>query len=55
MLIAILMCWAIWTARDDLIFKNILTTVNAAKETFFKELKLLTARGKTKDSGIFGL
>jgi hypothetical protein len=42
LLLAILMCWTIWTVRDDLTFKNKLATVNAATETFLEELNLLT-------------
>jgi hypothetical protein len=37
MLVVILMSWAIWTTRNDLIFKNQQASVSAAKETF-KEL-----------------
>jgi hypothetical protein len=55
MMVAILMCWAIWTVRNDLIFKNLKPQIQAAKEIFRKELKLLNLRAKARVSLIFDL
>jgi hypothetical protein len=41
------MSWAIWTAR------NVLISVNIIKETFTKEIKLLTFRTKYSITDIF--
>jgi hypothetical protein len=50
MILAILLCGAIWMARNDCIFKNMPPSINAVKEVFLKELKLLTVRAITKDA-----
>jgi hypothetical protein len=42
----ILMCWAIWTSRNKLIFEGIQPSPVLAKETFQKELLLLKHRVK---------
>jgi len=55
MMVAILMCWAIWTVRNDLICKNLQPEIQAAKEIFRKELKLLNPRAKARVSLIFDL
>ena len=55
MMVTILMCWAIWTVRNDFIFKNVQPSVQAAKETFKKELSLLSLRAKAKVSVTFNL
>ena len=54
-LVAILMSWAIWTARNDLIFNNIQPSVNNVKVTFTKEIKLLIFGIKSSISDIFDL
>jgi hypothetical protein len=43
-----LMCWAIWIARNDVIFKGKPTNPTAVKAHFAKELKILSLRAKTK-------
>ena len=43
MAIAILMCWSIWSVRNNFIFKGIQPNTNAVKEIFQKELKVLWA------------
>jgi len=55
MMVAILMCWAVWTVRNGFIFKNVQPSVQAAKETFKKELSLLSLRAKAKVSVTFDL
>ena len=55
MMVAILMCWAIWSVRNDFIFRNIQPNVQTAKEIFRKEIALLSLRAKTKDSITFDL
>jgi len=49
------MSWAIWTARNDLIFNDIQPSVNNVKETFTKEIKLLIFGIKSSISDIFDL
>jgi hypothetical protein len=44
----ILICWAIWSVRNDFIFNNEQLDIQAAKRTFKKELSLLNLRAKTK-------
>jgi len=53
MISAILMSWAIWTIRNDFIFKNLQPEVEKAKEVFKKEIQLLSLRAKAKDSILF--
>jgi len=55
MMLVILMCWAIWTARNDWIFKGIPPDVTRAKAVFALELKILTLRVKTKHTVEFDL
>jgi hypothetical protein len=50
---AILMSWAIWTVRNDFIFKNFQPEVEKAKEIFKKETHILSLRAKAKDSILF--
>lgn len=37
----ILLCWAIWTARNDLIFKGVSLNLHGCRRVFFSELLLL--------------
>jgi len=53
MISAILMSWAIWTVRNDFIFKNFQPEVEKAKEIFKKETHILSLRAKAKDSILF--
>ena len=46
MVAIILMCWSIWTARNDFIFKGLQPDVQDYKRNFFKELKLVLLRVK---------
>jgi hypothetical protein len=46
MMVVILMCWVIWTTRNDLIFKGIPLDLTRAKAIFAKELKILSMRAK---------
>jgi hypothetical protein len=50
MILAILICGAIRMARNDCIVKNMPPSINAVKEVFLKELKLLIVRARTKDA-----
>jgi hypothetical protein len=42
----VLLCWAIWSARNELIFRGIRLDLMGIKRVFFKELKLLQYRVK---------
>jgi hypothetical protein len=42
----ILLCWTIWTARNDLIFRGLRRNREDCKELLFKELNLLQHRLK---------
>jgi len=53
MILVILLCWAIWTARNDHIFKNIPASVTAVRKVVLSELNLLTVRARSKDSRLF--
>lgn len=55
MISGIMMSCAIWTFRNDFIFKNIQPDVRRVKEVFKKEIQLLFLRAKSKDSLIFDL
>jgi hypothetical protein len=49
------MCWAIWSVRNDLIFKGGPPEPMMAKEIFQKEIKILALRVKVKLSVTFDL
>lgn len=55
MIVAILMCWCIWLARNDLIFKGIPKNLGSVKAAFSKEVKILTLRAKAKFASTFDL
>ena len=55
MILAIIMSWAIWPVRNDLIFKGIPATPARAKAIFDKEVKILSVRVKAKFSASFDL
>lgn len=42
----VLMCWTIWSARNDLIFKGISLILANCRNIFFRELMLLQHRVK---------
>jgi len=44
--IIILMCWVIWNARNDLIFRQINPLILNSKEDFRREIGLLKYRVK---------
>jgi hypothetical protein len=46
--IIVSMCWAIWTARNDAIFRGQQHSIGAAKLVFRKELALVNLRAKNK-------
>lgn len=48
MSVIILLCWAIWTTRNDLIFEGLQPTLQGCCSTIVKELKLLLHRVKSK-------
>jgi hypothetical protein len=48
MSLIILLCWAIWTTRNGLIFEELKPTVLVCRFTFKKELDLLQHRVKLK-------
>jgi len=50
MLAIILLCWAIWTSRNDLIFKGIQPSLQVCKGTFLREIKLLSNRVNSRKS-----
>jgi len=49
----ILLCWTIWTARNDLIFKGIRMNLMDYRRAFFKELRLLQRRVKARQEDQF--
>ena len=51
----ILLCWSIWTVRNDLIFKGAYPSVARVKEIYKKEMKILSLRAKAKFSQTFDL
>lgn len=55
MIVAILMCWCIWTARNDLIFNGRSQSPEVVKANFQKELKILTLRAKARFVTTFDL
>jgi hypothetical protein len=50
MLAVILMCWTIWTSRNDLIFKGIPPEIGTARGFFLNEILLLVHRVKSRNS-----
>ena len=48
MSLIILLCWTIWTARNELIFQGIQPSLGQCRATFKKELALLMHRVKAK-------
>lgn len=52
-LVVIVMCWAIWSIRNDWIFKGIPPDIQRVKHIFLKEIKILALRIKVKLSGTF--
>ena len=46
--IIVAMIWAIWTARNDLIFRNLQQSVDSCKGTLRKELALVKLRARSK-------
>jgi hypothetical protein len=55
MILVILLCWAIWIARNDVIFKTLPASVDAAIDLLLSELNLLTVRARSKDTSAFDL
>jgi len=49
----ILLCWSIWTARNELIFKGIRMDLSRSRCVFFRELKLLQYRVKAGQEETF--
>lgn len=49
----ILLCWTIWTARNDLIFKGIKMNMLDSRRVFFKELRLLKYGVKSRQADQF--
>jgi hypothetical protein len=55
LMVTILVCWAIWCARNDFIFKNKQPTTDAVKALFQKELRILSLRSRSKLAHTFDL
>jgi hypothetical protein len=53
--IIILMCWTIWKARNDMIFRQIGPNLNASKRFFKEELQFLSLRLKRRHLPLFNL
>jgi hypothetical protein len=53
MVMAILMSWSIWTARNNLIFRGIQQNPDSVKANFDKELKITALRAKTRFAAAF--
>jgi len=51
--LAIIMCWAIWTIRNECIFQGISPLVTRVKEVFDKECRILSLRLKAKFTAAF--
>jgi hypothetical protein len=49
----ILLCWAIWSARNDLIFKGVQPSLPACKATFLGALQLLNNRVNSRRAQAF--
>jgi hypothetical protein len=52
---AVMMCWSIWTVRNDLIFNGIQPRVESVQEIFRKEMKILSLRVKARFTNTFDL
>lgn len=50
MKIIIIMCWTIWKARNDLIFRQVSPSLPLAKQNFLDEARLLLLRAKNSYS-----
>jgi hypothetical protein len=55
LMVAILMCWAVWNAWNDFIFKNKQPSTFAVKALFQKELRILSLRARSRLSHTFDL
>ena len=55
LMMAVLMCWSIWTARKDLVFKGVPPSSSMVKAMFTKEMKILSLRAKARLSQTFNL
>jgi hypothetical protein len=55
LLVSILMCWGIWTARNELIFNGIQPSVESVNGNFKKEMKILSLRAKARFTHTFDL
>lgn len=53
MKIIVSMCWAIWTARNDVIFKKFQHSMASCKITFHKELALAKLRARSHYQPLF--
>jgi len=53
MVTTILLCWAIWSTGNNLIFRGIQPTIEGTKEIFKKELLMLEHRVKASNSSQF--
>jgi hypothetical protein len=50
---AILLCWAIWTTRNALIFNDIQPELTASRAVFVREMKMLCHRVNSRSSQAF--
>jgi hypothetical protein len=55
LLASILMCWGIWTARNELIFNGIQPSVESVNGNFKKEMNILSLRAKARFTHTFDL
>lgn len=53
MIAIILMCWTIWIAINEIIFKNHQMGIQECRSFFFKEVKLVSLLVKTGLSSAF--
>lgn len=53
--VIILMCWAIWMVRNDLIFRGIQPSLDGCKHHFEKEFALAMLRAKRDYLELMGL
>jgi len=53
--LTVLMTWAIWITRNNLIFNGIQPQINTVKEIFEKEIRILSLRAKARSVAAFDL
>lgn len=55
LMVIILMCWSIWSARNNFIFKGVQVNPAQVKVAYLKELKIMSLRARAKFAETFDL